>query len=262
MLADRRMLVVLDDAGDADAVRALLPGTAECAVLVTSRNELPGLLVSPGAHPVRLGTLAPAQAHTLLRELLGPGQTNADRVATTTLIEMCGGLPLALRVAAAHLLRHPDLDVADYVERLRREGLTALHLDGDGAASVPAAIGRSHRLLPPGLRGLLEVLGHIPTACFTARAVAERAGITEAAAARGLEALAAASLLERAPDGRYQMHRLIRGYVMNRPLRSLTTVPTTPGTAAQVTVPPADAHGCGQVLSDEGWPVWAPGSTG
>jgi DNA-binding SARP family transcriptional activator len=227
MLADRRLMVVLDDAADAGQVRALLPGTPGCAVLVTGRNELSGLLVSPGARRIRLGMLTSTQAHTLLTGLLGARRADADHLATANLIDVCGGLPLALRIAAAYLLQHPDLDVADYVERLRREGPAALHLHGDELASLPAALDRSHRLLSPGQRRLLEVLGRLPTARFTAPTVAEQAGTTEAAAASGLEALAAASLLERAPDGRYRMHRLIRGYVMSRPSHSLTAVPAT-----------------------------------
>jgi DNA-binding SARP family transcriptional activator len=227
MLAGRRMLVVLDDAADADQVRALLPGTPGCAVLVTGRNELSGLLVSPGARRIRLGMLTSTQAYELLAGLLGARRVDADHLATADLIDMCGGLPLALRIAAAYLLQHPDLDVADYVERLHREGPAALHLHGDELASMPAALDRSDRLLSPGHRRLLEILGRIPTACFTAPTAAEQAGTTETAAASGLEALAAASLLERAPEGRYQMHRLIRGYVMSRPSHSLTAVPAT-----------------------------------
>jgi DNA-binding SARP family transcriptional activator len=227
MLACQRMLVVLDDAADAGQVRALLPGTPGCAVLVTGRNELSGLLVSPGARRIRLSMLPSTQAHTLLTGLLGARRADADHLATANLIDMCGGLPLALRIAAAYLLQHPDLDVADYVERLRREGPAALHLHGDELASLPAVLDRSHRLLSPGQRRLLEVLGRLPTARFTAPTVAEQAGTTEAAAASGLEALAAASLLEQAPEGRYQMHRLIRGYVMSRPAHSLTAVPAT-----------------------------------
>src|SRR5581483_4378119 len=115
LLADRRVLVVLDNARDVEQVRPLLPGSPGCLVLVTSRDTLTGLVARDGAHPIGLDVLAAGEARALLDRLLDPARTAAEPAATADLADRCGRLPLALRIAAAHLLAHPARTIADQV---------------------------------------------------------------------------------------------------------------------------------------------------
>ncbi len=108
LLADRRMLLILDNAVNAEQVRPLLPGTPGCVVLVTSRNQLHGLVVAQGAHPITLDLLPPADARQLLADRLGPQRVEAAPAAVEEIIKRCARLPLALAVAAAHAAAHPS----------------------------------------------------------------------------------------------------------------------------------------------------------
>ncbi len=103
-LADRRVLLLLDDAAEAEQVQPLLPGTAGCAVLVTSRQDLSGLSARYGARGITLDALAPEDAETLLTQVMGTG---ADAAGVAELARLCGYLPLALRIAAVNLTRRP-----------------------------------------------------------------------------------------------------------------------------------------------------------
>jgi DNA-binding SARP family transcriptional activator len=212
LLADRRVLVVLDGAARPEQVRRLLPGAPGCAVLVTSRCDLAGLAVSPGSHRIELGVLGPADGRALLAAALGRHRVATETPAADELVRACGGHALALRVAAAHLALHPGLGIADCTERLARDGLAALRVDGDGAADVAAAFDRSTRLLVPGHRRLLGALATLPDRQLTAADAATAAGITRAEAAAGLETLAAAGLVQRCPQLRYGLHVLVRRY--------------------------------------------------
>ncbi|HYH30522.1 MAG TPA: BTAD domain-containing putative transcriptional regulator [Pseudonocardia sp.] len=118
LTANRRILVVLDGAASAPAVRSLLPGTDTCAVLVTSRCELADLLVAPGGHRVALGPLGPDAARAVLRETAGEDRVRSEPEAVARLVERTGGLPLALRTAAVTLLTRPALTVAEYLGEL------------------------------------------------------------------------------------------------------------------------------------------------
>jgi DNA-binding SARP family transcriptional activator len=118
LTADRRLLVVLDGATSVNVVRSLLPGSATCAVLVTSRHELSDLLVSPGAHRISLGALDPEAAFDALRLIIGDDRVRAEHDAALQLVARCDGLPLAVRVAAAHLATRPGLTIASYLDEL------------------------------------------------------------------------------------------------------------------------------------------------
>ncbi len=122
MTADRRLLVVLDGASSAGAVRALLPGSDSCAVIVSGRRELADLFVSPGAHAVPLGTLRHDDAHRVLRQVLGDGRVRAEPAAADELVRSCKGLPLTIRSAAAQLATRPGLSIASYLEEIHVAG--------------------------------------------------------------------------------------------------------------------------------------------
>src|SRR5207245_1933051 len=119
LLADRRMLVVLDNARDPDQVRPLLPGAPGCLTLVTSRNRLTGLIAVDGAHPVALDLLTPGEARLLLATRLGEDRVDAEPDAVDDLVVLCARLPLALAIAAAHAATEPGLALAALAGQLR-----------------------------------------------------------------------------------------------------------------------------------------------
>ena len=145
LLAGKQMLIVLDNAGSADQVRPLLPGTAACAVLVTSRDALAGLVARDGAARLDLDVLPPADAVALLRALIG-ARVDAEPGAAAELAGQCCRLPLALRVAAELAASPPGRPAG---RAGRRAGRPA-HPAG------PAGGGRGPR--HPGAGGVLLVL--------------------------------------------------------------------------------------------------------
>jgi hypothetical protein len=118
MLADRRMLVLLDNARGADQVRPLLPGGARSAVLVTSREQLGGLVAKEGARRIDVDVLRTDEAVDLIARRLGAARVTAEPDAAARLAELCAYLPLALCIAAANLAGQPRQRLADYVDGL------------------------------------------------------------------------------------------------------------------------------------------------
>lgn len=217
LLAGRRVLLVLDDAVGVEQVRALLPGSAGCAVLVTSRYELAGLSVSPGAQAVGLAMLAPADARALLAAVVGADRVDAQEQAAAELVQLCGGLALAVRVAGAHLAMRPLLELGEYVEQLRAEDpVAALQVEGDERANLSAAFDWSYRLLAPHQQRLLRLLSLVPGPDLAPPTAAALIDVAEPVASAGLEELATASLIERGPRSRYRLHDLIRAYASRR----------------------------------------------
>ncbi|GAA1305690.1 ATP-binding protein [Saccharothrix xinjiangensis] len=210
LVANRRVLVVLDNAATADQVIPLLPGGGGCAVLVTSRNSLHGLVARHGAHTLRLDVLPQTEAHALLTAALGPARTDTDERATAELVELCGGWPLALGLVTARAA-DPRLPPADAVADLRAFGLRALDSD-DPAASLPAVLSWSLRRLTGRQRRVFALLGAAPGPDIGLPAAARLVGLPEEACHSVLRALVEASLVDRAPGGRHRMHDLVRAY--------------------------------------------------
>lgn len=161
LAADRRVLVVLDNARDSEQVRPLLPGGRHCVTVVTSRHRLPGLIVTDTARPVAVDVLAPEDGTTLLAGVLGTERVRAEPAAARRLAELCGGLPLALRVAAARLVQRPgwslDAMAAEMSDETRRLGL----LDVEDT-SVRAALRVTLQQLPQDVCRLFAHLGRHP----------------------------------------------------------------------------------------------------
>ncbi|WP_433022190.1 BTAD domain-containing putative transcriptional regulator [Kribbella sp. CA-294648] len=215
-LADRRVLLVLDDARDARQVLPLLPGTAGNAVLITSRNELTALAVSVGARGTRLTMLDPAEATTLLSGMLGTERVTAEPDAVDDLAEICGRLPLALRIAAGLLKGHPDKSIAEYSEELRTgDRLEGLAIGDEPGTAVAAAFALSYDSLKPPVRRLFALLGVIPGGDFTAPAAAALLDCSTREANGLLDSLVSVNLVQR-ERGRYRMHDLIRLYAAGR----------------------------------------------
>lgn len=209
MLAERQVLLVLDNARDSEQVRPLLPGNSASAVVVTSRRRLDGLVVRGGARVFHLETLPTATAVEVLERA---GDVTAD-AAVTRLAELCGGLPLALRIAAARVLADPGGGAAGLVEELadERNRLRVLDTD-DGETSVRGAFDVSYRSLPASLARTFRLLGQVPGPSVSAFAAAELCGTDLGQARYALRALGRAHLLDEIESDRFGMHDLLRVY--------------------------------------------------
>jgi DNA-binding SARP family transcriptional activator len=210
-LADKRVLILLDNAASADQVRPLLPGSPGCLVVVTSRDRLTGLVAKEGAHRLALDVLEAADARSLLAAMLGAERVAAQPEAVAQLGRMCAHLPLALRIAAANLTAAPDRSIADYVFELRAHG-RLLELTTDDGDAVRAAFDLSFARLEPAARRLFPLLGLVPGPDVTPAAAAALTGGATTDARRDLETLAAAHLVAQHAAGRYQCHDLLRAY--------------------------------------------------
>ncbi|PWK82773.1 transcriptional regulator with XRE-family HTH domain [Lentzea atacamensis] len=209
LLADRRVLVVLDDAVDARQVRPLLPGSPGCLVLVTSRYRLDGLVARDGARRIQLEQLSRDAARALLVHVLGEQRVLAEEEAVAGLVDLCAGLPLALRIAAAHLLG--GRSIAGYVTALRSgDRLASLAAPGDPDTAVGAAFDLSYAALDPQARRVFRLMGLMPGRDLTADAIAALTELDAAETDRCLYALTAAHLVDEHSPGRYTFHDLLR----------------------------------------------------
>jgi len=208
LLAGRRMLVLLDNARSSEQVRPLLPGTPGCLTVVTSRNDLTGLVVAEGARPVALDLPG-----LLLRARLGAERVAAEPGAVTTLIGACARLPLALAVVAARAVTRPGLSLSQVAEEVR-EGFAAPA--EDRSADVRAAFDWSYRQLSRPAARLFRLLGPHPGPGFGVEAAASLAGEPVAATRRALAELAGAHLIGERGGGRFELHDLLRAYAIGR----------------------------------------------
>jgi tetratricopeptide (TPR) repeat protein/DNA-binding XRE family transcriptional regulator len=213
LLAGRRMLLILDNAGSPEHVRLLLPGTMTCSVLVTSRDSLAGLVARDGAARLDLDLLPVADAVALLETLIG-GRADADPGAAEALAVQCSRLPLALRVAAELATARPGLALADLAGELtdQQRRLDLLDAHGDPRAGVRAVFSWSYLSLAAIPARIFRLLGLHPGADLDAHAAAALAGTTLRVAAEVLGLLARAHLIQQAGPGRYDLHDLLRAY--------------------------------------------------
>jgi tetratricopeptide (TPR) repeat protein len=211
-LADKKMLVVLDDAASSDQVRPLLPGSAGCLVLVTSRRRLTAL---EEATPISLGTLPPGEATDLFVRLADrPGLKPAD-AAVAKVARLCGYLPLAIRLVAAGLRHHPAWTVTDLAAELAtsRDRLAAMQAED---VSVAAAFDLSYQDLTAGQQRLFRRLGLHPGTDIDAYAAAALDDTDLQATRRRLGELYDQHLIDEPARGRYRLHDLLREYARGR----------------------------------------------
>jgi tetratricopeptide (TPR) repeat protein/transcriptional regulator with XRE-family HTH domain len=212
-MAHRRILVLLDNADDEKQVTPLLPGTPGCMVLVTSRRRLPGL---DATHVLSLDVLPRRDAVDLFARTAGEQRVSIEPPAVMAeVVEQCGRLPLAVRIAAARLRTRPAWTAAHLVERLRDHRSRLAELEA-GERSVTAALDLSYRQLEPDLRRAYRLLGLHPGTGFDETAVAALAGATPAQAQRVIDQLLDTHLLLEPVPGRYQFHDLTREHAATR----------------------------------------------
>jgi len=217
-LAGRRVLILLDNAGTAEQVRPLLPGSPGCVVLVTSRASLTGLLVAEAASQVTLDLFTPSEARVLLRRILGAARVADEPDAVADLVEVCARLPLALRIAATRIATRRHTSVAEVVADIGggRDRLDVLSSSGDERSAVRSVFDWSYTRLSDDHAGLFRRLGLHPGTEVGVPAAAAVAGLDETTAYRLLEALADVHLIEAVGGRRYRFHDLLHAYAAHR----------------------------------------------
>jgi transcriptional regulator with XRE-family HTH domain len=224
LLADRRMLVILDNARDEAQVRPLLPGNAPCLVVVTSRRQLAGLAATECAQLMNLDVLTDAEAHEMLCHRLGPELGDGEAEAVVELISLCARLPLALAIVAARHAARPSHALHALVEELRpaQDRLTLLDATdvADAVTSARAVFSWSYQSLTQPAARMFRLLAVHPGPDITAAAAASVAGLCQERARQALTELVLANLLAEHADGRYTCHDLLRAYAAEQAGRS------------------------------------------
>ncbi|MGW0435036.1 BTAD domain-containing putative transcriptional regulator [Micromonospora sp. NPDC003197] len=213
LLSGRRVLVVLDNARDAEQVRPLLPGSASCLAVVTSRNQLTPLIVTEGAYPLALDLLSPTEARDLLAGRLGSDRVSGEPKAVGQIIDSCARLPLALAVATARAATRPGFPLSVLADELRdaADALDAFD-NTDPGTDVRAVFSWSYRTLSEPAARLFRLLGLHPGPDIAIPAAASLAGIPLRPARALLAELTSSHLLLEHSPGRYTFHDLLRAY--------------------------------------------------
>jgi DNA-binding SARP family transcriptional activator/tetratricopeptide (TPR) repeat protein len=213
LLAGKRVLVVLDNARSADQVRPLLPGSPGCLAIVTSRDQLAGLVATESARPLPLDLLTTADARKLLTRRLGAARVAAEPEAVGNIIAACARLPLALTIAASRAATSPGFPLAAVAAEL---GGASCVLDpfhgGDHATDVRAVFSWSYRALSVEAARLFRLLGLHPGPDIPVAAAASLAAVPPGRARTTLAELTRAHLLAEPVPGRYALHDLLHAY--------------------------------------------------
>ena len=231
LIAHRRMMVLLDNARDADQVRPLLPGAPGCLVLVTSRNQLMSLVATEGLQPITLDLLTQAEARQLLALRVGAARVAAEPEAVDRLIARGARLPLALAIIAARAMIDPDRALAALADDLSvcTTGLDPLD-PGDAASDLRRVFSWSYRTLSEPAARLFRLLGLHPGRDMPEPSAASLAGLPLAEVRPLLAELTRANLVDRLPGLRYRYHDLLRAYAAEL---ALTVEPVEEQRAAQ-----------------------------
>ena len=215
LVADRRILLVLDNAANALQVQDLIPAAPESAVLITSRSQMPSLAALTGARLLQLAPLQPREAEQLVRAILATAPLPAD-TDIAQIIELCGHLPLAMRIAATAYL-HSSRPLPDFVSELEQhDRLAALTIADDPRATVRAVFDLSYRTLSAGAARLFRLLSLVPGPDFCRDCAQHVADVSPAQAEQLLGELTAASLIHPTRPRLYRFHDLVRLYAHDR----------------------------------------------
>ncbi|MGW4109284.1 helix-turn-helix domain-containing protein [Actinosynnema sp. NPDC004786] len=216
LLADRQVLLVLDNAADSEQVRPLLPGSGSCFAVVTSRRALPGLTLRTHGGRLDVGRLTDAESVDLLRDALGEARLAEDQAAPMELVRRCGHLPLALRIAAEHLLTNPLRSVRDLVADLTEESSRLDVLSLDDEVAVRTVFSWSYRRLSADERRALRLVGALPPEEITTAAVAVASAMPYERTQQLLNSLVSAHMLEHLGGDRFRLHELLRLFAVER----------------------------------------------
>ncbi len=213
ILADKRVLILVDNARDSEQVQSLLPASPGSLVLVTSRDSLSGLIMAHGAHSLVLDAMTDAEARDLLVRRLGPERVRAEPEALSQIVALTARLPLALAVVAARAATSATLTLTAIVDQLRdaSKRLDALSAD-ETATDIRAVFSWSYRTLSTETGRLFRLLGLHPGPDVGTAAVASLCGLTVAQVRPLLAELTRAHLLTEHVSGRYTFHDLLRAY--------------------------------------------------
>lgn len=221
-VADRSLLIVLDNAASGDQVRPLLPGTGSCTVMVTSRDSLGGLVALNGARRLDLDLFPLGDAVTLLRRLIGP-RVDAEPESAKVLSEQCVRLPLALRIAAELAVSRDSHPLSDLAQELRDRQHRMEMLDGgEPHARVRTVFSWSVQHLPPDVARAFRLLGLHPGPDTDPYAAAALIGVPLEHARRALSVLGRAHLVHVTGPDRHSMHDLLRSYACHLGVREDT----------------------------------------
>ncbi|WP_233223407.1 tetratricopeptide repeat protein [Amycolatopsis sp. CA-128772] len=218
LLANLRVLVVLDNAESVGQVRPLIPGSDGCRVIVTSRNRLAGLMARDGAQRVIVEVLPESESVELITAITADYRAQDDPADIAELARLCACLPLALRIAAERAATRPWMPLGQLIQDLRDESglwdaLTAE--DGEEADGVRAVFAWSYRALPVDAARMFRLLGLHPGPEFSVQAAAELADVTVLDARRLLDSICGVHLIEQTAPDRYEFHDLLRAYATN-----------------------------------------------
>jgi DNA-binding SARP family transcriptional activator/Tfp pilus assembly protein PilF len=206
-LANRRALILIEDADDPEQIRPLLPGSPGCLVLVTSRRRMIGL---SGTFWLFLGIMRQDEAAALFTRVAGAERAD-DQAAVATMVRMCGYLPLAIQLEGSRLRHHAAWSVADLASRLSRSQQPSGETS-EGAREIARSLELSYRYLMSGQKRLFRRLAHHPGTDFSVHAAAAAGDLPLAMAEQVLDALVDYYLLEERGPGRFAFHDLIREY--------------------------------------------------
>lgn len=217
LTAGKRLLIVLDNARDAEQVRSLLPGSPGSMVVITSRDWLAGLAVTEGAELIGVDVLGNAEAEALIGARVGAARAAAETSAVTEIAELCGRLPLALAVVAAKAAARPGLPLAELAAELRDPGRRLDALDaGDPAASARSVLSWSYACLLAPEASMFRLAGMHPGPDAAVNALASLAGVPARQAVVMLEELERVNVAAQTAAGRFAMHDLLRAYARER----------------------------------------------
>jgi tetratricopeptide (TPR) repeat protein len=216
LLADKRMLIVLDNARDAAQVRPLLPAAPDCLVLITSRNRLSSLVAAEGARPLMVDLFTSAEARDALADRLGTGRIAAEPRAVDEIVGRCARLPLALAVVTARAAMYPELPLAAVARELAdAPGRLDVFADDDPHTNVRAVFSWSYQALTLPAARLFRLLSLHPGPDVTIPSAASLAAVPRPEARMLLTELTAANLTAERHPGRYTWHDLMRDYAVH-----------------------------------------------
>src|SRR6266567_2643422 len=217
LLDGKRMLIVLDNARNVAQVRPLLPGAPGSLVVVTSRNELTGLVAAEGAVPLTLDVLSDAEAHEMLARRLGPDRVAAEPEAAEEIISSCARLPLALGITAGRAAGRPKRPLTELATELRdaRGRLDALKAD-DAVTDVRAVLSWSYAQLSGPAARMFRLFGVHPGPDISLAAAASLTGMARAEAGAALRELTRTHMVAEYLPGRFTFHDLLRAYAADQ----------------------------------------------